>query len=75
MPGCPDCGATKMSRHDGFYVCERCGLSLKPWEFQQAQNRAREEIRELMGNTQSETKKQRDQRKYKRWIEGQIDDD
>jgi len=77
MPGCPDCGATKMNRHDGFYICERCGLSLKPWEFQRAQNRARDEVREVMGNNNNgeETKKEREQRKYRKWMEGQIDDD
>lgn len=75
MPGCPDCGADQMKKHGGFYVCERCGLSIKPWELQKAQQRAKEELEELMSNDEL-TEKEREARRYKRWIEGQkeIDD-
>ncbi|RMG24976.1 MAG: hypothetical protein D6732_23110 [Methanobacteriota archaeon] len=73
MPSCPDCGETKMKKHAPFYVCTRCGLSFKPTEIQQAKDRARRELQQLMkGNSpdESQERKKRKLRDYRRWFEG-----
>lgn len=77
MPGCPDCGAANMRKRGAFYVCERCGLSFKPWEIEQAQTRARKELENLTSANidVEDEKKERHRRNYRRWIEGTTDTD
>ena len=73
---CPDCN-NLMRKHGAFYTCERCGLSLKPWEIEQAQKRARAEVDSLSATDAdaSEEKKRRKLRKYRNWYEGRAEVD
>lgn len=73
---CPDCN-NLMRKHGAFYTCERCGLSLKPWEIEQAQKRARAEVADLEDKDPdlSGEKKRRKLRKYRNWYEGKAEVD
>lgn len=73
---CPDCN-NLMRKHGAFYTCERCGLSLKPWEIEQAQKRARAELDNLsdVDADSTEQKKKRRLRKYRNWYEGKAEVD
>ncbi|MCY3410918.1 MAG: hypothetical protein INQ03_04690 [Candidatus Heimdallarchaeota archaeon] len=66
-----------MKKLGNFYTCQRCGLSLKPWEIEQAHKRAKDEIAELTGENEErkERKKRKDRIRYRNWIEGRRDDD
>jgi hypothetical protein len=74
---CPDCGNDHMRKHGAFYTCDRCGLSLKPWEIEQARKRAREELDKLEEEDPDKAfeKKKKARRRYRNWYEGrqQID--
>ena len=73
---CPDCN-NLMRKHGAFYTCERCGLSLKPWEIEQAQRRAKAEV-DSLSNTDadsSEQIKRKKMRKYRNWYEGRAEID
>jgi hypothetical protein len=66
-----------MRKKGVFYVCERCGLSFKPWEIEQAQERAKKELDAMKSSSDADPdEKAKRLRSYKRWIEGQseIDD-
>lgn len=73
---CPDCSFL-MRKHGAFYTCERCGLSLKPWEIEQAQRRAKSELEQLTDRDpeSSHEKKKRKLRKYRNWYEGRQEID
>ncbi len=73
---CPDCN-NLMRKHGAFYTCERCGLSLKPWEIEQAHKRARAELDNLsdVDADSTEQKKRKRLRKYRNWYEGKAEVD
>jgi hypothetical protein len=70
-----------MKKHGAFYVCQRCGLSLKPYEIEQeieqAQERARQEVKNLEEKDPSLEKenKRKKLRKYRNWYEGRQEID
>ncbi|MHA2170228.1 MAG: hypothetical protein ACXAB7_10080 [Candidatus Kariarchaeaceae archaeon] len=74
---CPDCASDSMKKHGAFYVCQRCGLSLKPYEIEQAQERARQEVKNLEEKDPSLEKenKRKKLRKYRNWYEGRQEID
>ena len=73
---CPDC-ADPMKKLGNFYTCQRCGLSLKPWEIEDAQKRAKKEIADLksVDEETQQRKKRRDRINYRNWLEGNDDND
>ena len=73
---CPDCSSDIKKRSTGFYTCERCGLSMKAWEIEQANDRAKKEISELRDTQEdSREKKRKERRKYRNWYEGREGSD
>ncbi|MCH8906417.1 MAG: hypothetical protein IH840_04935 [Candidatus Heimdallarchaeota archaeon] len=68
---CPDC-SNNMKKHGAFYTCQRCGLSFKPWEVEQAQQRAKTELKKLEDTDpiKEEERRRRKLRKYRNWYEG-----
>ncbi len=60
-----------MKKEAPFYVCEVCGLSLKPWEIQQAHARARREtakLRESQMANSDEFKREKKNQKRKEYL-------
>lgn len=66
-----------MKKNGTFFTCTRCGLSFKPWEIDQAKDRARAEVRQFASVSEEKREEQSKRRKrnYKRWIEGSLDDE
>jgi len=69
---CPDCSSPTMRKRGNFYTCERCGLSVKPWEIQNAIERAKREIHDLEGKDLdvAAERKKRERKRYRNWYEG-----
>ncbi len=74
---CPDCASDDVKKMGNFYTCKRCGLSLKPWEIEDARKRAKKEIDSLRVEDEEsqERKKRKDRISYRNWLEGKDDDD
>lgn len=74
---CPDCGNDPIRKHGAFYTCDRCGLSFKPWEIEQARKRARDELDQLEDKDpeKADEKKKRARRHYRNWYEGRQEID
>lgn len=73
---CPDCKSL-MRKHGAFYTCTRCGLSFKPWEVDQANQRAKDELEDLQEanpDTNEDAKKKK-LRRYRHWYEGRQEVD
>ena len=66
-----------MKKHGAFYTCQRCGLSLRPWEIEKAQNRAKDEVETLKESDPHEEgeRKKRQLKKYRNWYEGKNPED
>jgi hypothetical protein len=66
-----------MKKHGAFYVCQRCGLSLRPQEIEQAQERAKREVKNLEDKdpTLDQENKRKKLRKYRNWYEGRQEID
>ena len=77
MASCADCGSDSMKKRSGIYTCERCGLTLRPWELQKAQERADFEVASIRDTSQEgiHERKERERERYRKWIEGQKDFD
>lgn len=75
---CPDCASDSMKKKGGaFYVCLRCGLSLKPYEIEKANERAKLEVTSL---EEKDPEKEREMKKkrmksYRNWFEGKQEID
>jgi hypothetical protein len=66
-----------MKKHGAFYVCSRCGLSLKPYEIERAKERAKQEVQSLEESDPAKEReiKRKRLKKYRNWYEGRQEVD